>query len=356
MKNYCVQAEPLQDYVKKIFEAVGLSEQDATSVSQLLIHADLRNVRSHGVLRTVPYVEKIRQGGASKTSGYRVVAETENTAVIDAEGGLGALAGEKAVALARQKAKDHLMSMVVVRNSNHFGMGAHWALKLAGEDMIGMACSTTDLTMGPPGCKEPFMGNNPFAFAFYASEKYPEVCVDMATSGVAMGKAKDLAKRGKPIPTGWMLDRDGNDTTNVDDCYMMIPMSGHKGFAIAFAVELFATLLSGGVLSPDINNQDLADTPELASQCFACFNIGAFRSLEEFRASAETYIDRLHRLPMKEEAGAAKYPGEIEYTNKLKNKTNGVVLPETLTADLIKLGAEFGLDGRFLTENETDRT
>lgn len=32
--------------------------------------------------------------------------------------------------------------------------------------MIGVACSTTDLTMGPPGAKEPFMGNNPFAFAF----------------------------------------------------------------------------------------------------------------------------------------------------------------------------------------------
>lgn len=200
------------------------------------------------------------------------------------------------------------------------------------------------------------MGNNPFAFAFYASDKYPEVCVDMATSGVAMGKAKDLAKRGKPIPTGWMLDRDGNDTTNVDDCYMMVPMSGHKGFGIAFVVELFATLLSGGVLSPDVNNQDLADTPELSSQCFACFNIGAFRNLEEFRSSAETYIDRLHQLPMKEGAGAAKYPGEIEYTNKLKNEIDGVVLPETLTADLIRLGEEFGLDGRFLTEKETDRT
>lgn len=355
MKQYTVQAAELSAYIKDLFQAVGLSGGDASSVTDLLIHADLRGVHSHGVLRTLPYVEKIRQGGASRTSAYQVVSETETTAVIDAAGGLGALASEKAVQIARAKASAHGMGMVVVRNSNHFGMGAHWALKLAGEDMIGMACSTTDLTMGPPGCREPFMGNNPFAFAFKASETYPEVCVDMATSGVAMGKAKDLAKRGLPIPSGWMLDKDGNDTTKVEDCYMMVPMAGHKGFGIAFVIELFATLLSGGVLSPDVNNQDLADTPELSSQCFACFSIDTFRDRGEFRRSAQEYIERLHQLPMKEGAGAAKYPGEIEYAAKQRNLAEGIVLPEALVDDLIALGGELGLDGQFLRSNGTDK-
>lgn len=355
MQNYVVEVSALKAYEQQLFQAAGLTVGDAASVAELLVHADIRNVRSHGVLRTVPYVDKIRKGGASRTSTYPIVAETSNTAVIDAQGGLGALAGEKAVAIAREKAKNHLLSMVVVRNSNHFGMGGHWALKLAGDDMIGFACSNTDLTMGPPGCREPFMGNNPFSFAFKAGEKYPEVCIDMATSGVAFGKCKDLAKRGKEIPSGWMLDKDGNDTTKLEDCFMMVPMAGHKGFGIAFVVELFATLLSGGVLSPDINNQDLADTPELSSQCFACFNISAFRNLKDFQLSAEHYIDRLHELPMKEEAGAAKYPGEIEYGWKQINLKEGVVIPESLADDLILLGKELNVDGSFLKENTTER-
>lgn len=355
MQNYVVDSSKLKEYTTKLFLAAGLAQTDAQAVSELLVHADLRNVRSHGVLRTVPYLEKIQKGGASKTSAYPVVKETANTAVIDAQGGLGALAGEKAVAIAREKAKTALTSMVVVRNSNHFGMGAHWALKLAGNDMIGFACSTTDLTMGPPGCKEPFMGNNPFAVAFKAGEKYPEFCVDMATSGVALGKCKDLAKRGKPIPSGWMLDKNGNDTTKVEDCYMMTPMAGHKGFGIALIVELFATLLSGGVLSPDINNQDLPDVPELSSQCFGCINISAFRDLAEFQETAENYIDRLHQIPMKEGAGDAKYPGEIEYTSKLTNLKEGVVLPETLAEDLIAIGEELKVDGSFLKEHKTER-
>lgn len=355
MQNYVVNSGKLMDFEKKIFQAAGLKEEEAASVAELLVHADLRNVRSHGVLRTVPYVEKIRDGGAARTSKYPVIKETSNTAVIDAQGGLGAVVGEKAVAICREKAKTNLLSMVVVKNSNHFGMGGHWALKLAGDDMIGFACSNTDLTMGPPQCREPFMGNNPFSFAFKAGERYPEVCVDMATSSVAFGKCKDLAKRGREIPGGWMLDKDGNDTTRLEDCFMMVPMSGHKGFGIAFVVELFAALLSGGVLSPDINNQDLTDTPELSSQCFACFNISAFRNLEEFRKSAETYIDRLHELPMKEGADAAKYPGEIEYTCKLSNLVEGVVLPETLADDLLALGKSLKVDGSFLKEIKTDR-
>ena len=65
MKNYVVKAKELREYVEKIFQAVGLKKEEAESVAELLVHADLRNVRSHGVLRTVPYVEKIKDGGAS---------------------------------------------------------------------------------------------------------------------------------------------------------------------------------------------------------------------------------------------------------------------------------------------------
>ena len=355
MKNYAVNADKLKEFTQKLFAATGLSEKDAGAVAELLVHADLRNVRSHGVLRVSPYFEKIEKGGASLESSYPVVNETAVSAVIDAQGGLGALAGEKAVNIAREKAEKSGMAMVVVKNGNHFGMAGHWALKLAGDDMIGFACSTTDLTMGPVGSREPFMGNNPFAFAVKAGEKYPEFCVDMATSTVAMGKCKDLAKRGKPIPSGWMLDKNGNDTTKVEDCYMMTTMAGHKGFGIALVVELFATLLSGGVLSPDINNQDLPDVPELSSQAFGCIKIDAFRDAAKFQKDVQDYIDRLHELPMRDGMDAAKYPGEIEYTNKLKNKKEGVVLPETLVDELIALAATKGIDGSFMKETETDR-
>lgn len=72
MQNYVVDSGKLKEYTTKLFLAAGLAQTDAQAVSELLVHADLRNVRSHGVLRTVPYLEKIQKGGASKTSAYPV--------------------------------------------------------------------------------------------------------------------------------------------------------------------------------------------------------------------------------------------------------------------------------------------
>ena len=168
MKSYKVSAAELKNFTKTVFEKTGLQESDAQAIAELLVHADVRGVSSHGVIRMKPYIEKINGGGASLKSTYPVVQETANTAVIDAEGGLGAVAGEKAVKIAREKAKNSLISIVSVKNSNHFGMAGHWAMKLAGEDCIGFACSNTDPSMAPPGVTIPFIGNNPFSFAFAA--------------------------------------------------------------------------------------------------------------------------------------------------------------------------------------------
>lgn len=103
MQNYSVQPEALKKFTTAIFEAAGLKNNEAASIAELLVHADLRNVHSHGVLRTIPYLEKIQGGGASKTSTYPVIKETTNTAVIDAQGGLGALGWGKSSRLFAEK-------------------------------------------------------------------------------------------------------------------------------------------------------------------------------------------------------------------------------------------------------------
>ncbi|WP_122641541.1 Ldh family oxidoreductase [Luxibacter massiliensis] len=355
MKSYRVTAEQLEAFTQKVFCKAGLAKGQAQSVAELLVHADVRGVSSHGVLRTKPYIDKIRGGGASSKSTYPIISETLNTAVMDAQGGLGAVAGEKAVEIAREKAKSNLISIVSVKNSNHFGMAGHWAMKLAGNEYIGFACSNTDPSMAPPGVTIPFIGNNPFSFAFAAGNKYPEVCVDMATSAAAFGKAKAYAMAGKQIPEGWLLDREGRSTTDLASYGMLVPMAEHKGFGIAFIVELFSTLLSGGVLSQDVNDQDLPGTPELSSQSFGCINISAFRDLQQFHEDAQKYIDMIKGLPVRADIDSAKYPGEIEYTNKRKNLKEGIILPETLIMQLREIGKELGVvekDREFLKAQE----
>ncbi len=54
MKNYKVTVLHLKEFTKKVFAMTGLTEVDADSVAELLVHADARGVSSHGVLRMEP--------------------------------------------------------------------------------------------------------------------------------------------------------------------------------------------------------------------------------------------------------------------------------------------------------------
>ena len=352
MNEYLINYDKLCDFTTEVFKLAGCGAAEAEAVAGLLVDSDLRGVRSHGVIRIKQYVTKILGGGASPDAVMEVVKETSNTAVLDAKGGVGAVASIKAVALARKKAAESNLGLVSVKNSNHFGMAGHWALMLAGEDMIGFACSNTSPSMPAPGATQPALGNNPFAFA-YSGEKYKEICVDMACSIVAGGKVKDLASRGKEIPMGWFLDADGKPSNDPHEMSMLLPFAGHKGFGVAFIVETLGAMLSSGALAFETNPQSDSGLPENASQFFGAIKIDAFREPSDFKKAVDASIDFQKSLKKQEGVENIKYFGEIEYENKKRIMSEGVTLPETLTDEIASVAISLGMPTEktlFLTE------
>lgn len=137
--DHLVGEKELKSYCVAVFQKAGLLIDDADAIAESLVHGDLRGVYSHGVCRTMEYVKRLLHDTASKIDSVKLISETPCTAVLDAGHALGAIASEKAVEIARKKAKEQGIAFVTVRNSNHYGMAAHWALKLAGEDMVGLS-------------------------------------------------------------------------------------------------------------------------------------------------------------------------------------------------------------------------
>ena len=199
--------------------------------------------------------------------------------------------------------------------------------------MIGFSCSNTFPSMPAPGAIKPSVGNNPFSVAFH-TEKYPEICVDMACSAAAYGKMKDMVQRGQTIPAGWMYDKKGNSTQDFEAYSMLVPFAGHKGYCVAFGIEMLTALLSGGALAFEMNRQSIPNIPERSSQCFIAVNISVFRELEQFRADAERYIDYIKSLPARQGEPPAKYPGELEYRNKQDSLEKGIELSSALAEEL----------------------
>ncbi len=102
MEFYLVDDKKLRGLCADIFQREGLDAASAADVAGMLISADLRGVRGHGVIRVKKYLDRLSGGGANKTADMRVVRETPVTAVIDADNGLGGVAsGHLAVRLAR---------------------------------------------------------------------------------------------------------------------------------------------------------------------------------------------------------------------------------------------------------------
>src|SRR2546430_14213684 len=111
--------------------------------------------------------------------------------------------------------------------------------------MIGLM--TCDSGRGPKavvpfGGRQARLGTNPISVAFPSDLEGP-IFLDMATSAVAAGKLSVKRNRREPAPPGWVVDKDGNPTTDVEAYYAgggILPMGGgqaHKGGVVLFLVE-----------------------------------------------------------------------------------------------------------------------
>src|SRR5262244_3859673 len=97
-------SQQLEAFVARALAAVGLPPADAEQVARLMIRADLRGADGHGIFRLPQYVHRIRAGGMNVRPNIRVAQETEATALVDGDNGMGHLALSFAARVAKDKA------------------------------------------------------------------------------------------------------------------------------------------------------------------------------------------------------------------------------------------------------------
>src|SRR4029450_7532483 len=96
------------------------------------------------------------------------------------------------------------------------GRLAAYPLMAIREGMIGLATEDSGRStkvVAPFGGREARLGTNPISIAVPSDLEAP-FYLDMATSAVAAGKVALAAARGAAIPTGWVVDADGRQTTD----------------------------------------------------------------------------------------------------------------------------------------------
>ncbi|HEV2643650.1 MAG TPA: Ldh family oxidoreductase, partial [Candidatus Elarobacter sp.] len=342
----------LRTFVTTALEKVGVPTEDAATVADVLIAADLRGVESHGVARLESYyVSRIRAGQLDPHPELKTVRETPTSVLTDAGNGLGHPAGKKTMERVLEKAAQSGAAFGAVRNSNHFGIAGYYAMLALDRDMIGIA-STNSVRYGAPTFgRDIMLGTNPLAFAIPAKNE-PAFVLDFATTTVPKGKLEVYNRKGKQLNPGWAIDADGHETLDPQVALKgaLLPLGGygvdnggHKGYGLGLLVDILCGVLSGGAFGNDLPNPSDGPLPGKISHFFAAFKIDGFRDPEQFKADMDTELRAFKdsaKAPGHERIYVA---GEIEHEKTLYNREHGVPVHVKVWDGLQKLAGELGI-------------
>ncbi len=340
-EEHFIPAKQIKDFCVRLFKAVGVPEAEAEINADNLVEADLAGVESHGVSRMPIYLKRIRCGVVNPVCSFEIISEAAATAVVDAHNSMGAAVSKQVMELTIQKARIAGMAFSVVRNSNHYGMASYYTKMAAAKDMIGISATNGPPRMAPWGGREAYFGTNPFAVSIPAGKELP-VTADMATSVVARGKILIAAKKHKPIPPDWALDKMGRNTTDPNEALIgtVLPFAGPKGSAIALLIDALTGVLGNSMFGTQINDM-YADfeNPSMTSHCFGAVNIAAFQPVADFEEHMDRMIREIKANTKADNVTEIFLPGEIELRKRSDRLISGIPLAAVVMEDL-KLEAE----------------
>ncbi len=360
-KIYWIDFNTMERFMVDVLKAAGVPDEDARICADILITSDKRGIDSHGINRLKPiYIDRIKDGILNPITNMEVVKEGPTTAVIDGHDGMGHVIAKKSMDIAIDKARKFGMGMVAVRNSSHYGIAGYFAIMAANADMIGITGTNARPSIAPTFGIENMLGTNPLVFGIPTDEEFPFV-IDCATSISQRGKIEVYARQGKVMPEGWVIDTQGNSTTDanealkklVDGTAALTPLGGigedgggYKGYGYATVIEIMCAALQAGSFLKMLTGFDKGKKiPYHLGHFFMAIDISHFIDPADFKRTAGDILREIRsskKMPDQERIYTA---GEKEYLAWLDRKDRGVPVNKSLQEDIVALRESLNIKG-----------
>lgn len=336
--------EAIGKFSRDVFEASGLSPEDAATVTDVLIHADLRGHASHGLTRIPIYAQRLKAGVVKARPEIRIDRTAPAFLSVDGDNGPGPVVSERALQAVLETVQETGVCVAAVSHSNHNGSSSYYV-----EKAVAAGCLAISMTNAPPsmavfGGRQSVIGTNPITFGTPVSGDTP-ILMDMATSVVARGKIVEAAKRQETIPEGWALDSDGKPTTDgvAAEKGVVLPLSGPKGSALAIMVEVLCGVLSGGRFAGSLGNlyKDFV-TPQDIGHFFLVIDLSKTHVASVYPDRVQDLVTELKTCATADGFDEILMPGEIERNRERAGHVEGIALPSHVIADLEAVAREMG--------------
>jgi LDH2 family malate/lactate/ureidoglycolate dehydrogenase len=332
-----VDVAALRGFAVGVLSRCGVPEADAGVIADVLLDADLRGVSSHGLALLARNVQRVRRGKANPRASVRVVQDRGAALLLDGDAGLGPVVATHAMGRAIERAATFGLGAVGVRNANHFGAAGYYAALAAARGFIGLAASNGASIMAPPGGTSAVEGNNPIAVACPTGTE-PPLIVDLALSVVSFNRLRQAARLGETLGPGWALDKHGEPTTDATAALegLLLPIGGHKGFALALVIDALTGPLTGGLSPWDV----LANDHHGMGFFFLAIEVGHFVPIAEFRSRMDALLQMVRAGDRRPGVDAIRTPGERSSASRRDRLARGIPIASLPWSDLQKLAAE----------------
>ncbi len=325
-------AETLAELAARSLKRAGASKATATATAQALVVAEAEGLSGHGLSRVALYAQHLREGRVDGKARPKVVRKTGATCLIDAGGGLAFPAAALAVKEAIRRAQRYGIACAGVTNSHHFGAAAYHLAPVAEAGLVGLAFTNSPAAINAWGGKKAFFGTNPIAAVFPRRSAAP-IVIDLSLTEVTRGKIMLMAKEGKPIPSGWAVDKDGNPTTDAQAALTgsLTAIGGVKGTALALMVEALCVALTGAALSRENDSYfEPGNRPRIGHAVIVID--------PQVLAGSETYYARIEDMveAMLADDGV-RLPGARRQLAGIRAQAEGIAVADGLYQELLKL-------------------
>lgn len=340
-------ADALTGFTARLFAAAGVPADEAQTVAANLVGANLRGHDSHGVMRVPQYLGFLENG--DYRAGVPLLVDHDTPAVVVADGqwGFGQVQAHRLLDLVLPKAKAIGMGAGALRNSGHIGRLGEYAERAADEGLVLIATVNNNgggSRVAPPGGLAPRLGTNPLCAAVPTGGD--PVVLDFGTSVVAEGKVRVYYINKKPVPEGWLLNPQGQPTTDPSVLYepplgSILPMGGaqaYKGFGLSLVLDMLAGGLSGG------KTCHAGAAPAKGNNVvFLVLDPAHFAGRDTLEREASQVADFVRETPRAPGVEAILLPGDPERRTLERRGTSGIPLEDAHWSKLSEVAARYGV-------------
>jgi LDH2 family malate/lactate/ureidoglycolate dehydrogenase len=343
-----VPADDLRTALAGILTGHSVPSDQAATIAQLLVEADLRGVDSHGAHLMSMYATRLASGGIRPTTTVTTTRDDGSTVSLDGGLGFGQIAGLRAAEVVAERAAQHGLAAVSVRETTHLGALGPYTSRVAAQGYICLCVQNGPTFVPPFGGITALFSTNPLSYAVPTGDE-PAIVYDIATTAVAGNKVLLAKKRGDAtIPAGWANDEQGRPTTDTAAASVrqLQWFGGHKGFGLALFVELLAGVLAGS----SYGSTERTDSPLHGDERVAkgvvliAIDPTRFVPLDEFRSAVDTLIREIRSGQRAVGVDRIWLPGEPEHERALVRNRDGIPLSPPLIAELQRLAGDVGAE------------